>query len=49
MSGLFDRLQDEINARGEPEGLSPIDLLDLPVEVAAMVKKNYPQKWYVFG
>lgn len=39
MSGLFDRLQDEINARGEPEGLSPIDLLDLPVEVAAVVKK----------
>ncbi len=39
MSGLFDRLQDEINARGEPEGLSPIDLLDLPVELAAIVKK----------
>jgi predicted transcriptional regulator len=39
MSGLFDRLQDEIDARGRSEGLSPIDLLDLPAEVAAITKK----------
>jgi predicted DNA-binding transcriptional regulator len=39
MSGLFNRLQDEIEARGRSEGLSPIDLLDLPAEVANITKK----------
>jgi predicted transcriptional regulator len=39
MSGLFDRLQGEIDARGRQEGLSPIDLLDLPPELAAIIKK----------
>jgi DNA-binding MarR family transcriptional regulator len=37
--GLFDRLQDEIDAHGQQEGLSPIDLLDLPPGLAAIVKK----------
>ena len=37
--GLFDRLQDEIDAQGRQEGLSPIDLLDLPAGLAAIVKK----------
>ena len=37
--GLFDRLQDEIDARGRQEGLSPIDLLDLPPALAAIAKK----------
>ena len=37
--GLFDRLQDEIDARGRQEGLSPIDLLDLPPGLAAIAKK----------
>ena len=37
--GLFDRLQDEIDAQGQQEGLSPIDLLDLPPGLAAIVKK----------
>lgn len=36
-SGLFERLQDEIKARGDTGGLSPIDLLDLPESVAAIV------------
>jgi hypothetical protein len=39
MSGLFDRLQGEIDARGRQEGLSPIDLLDLPPELATIIKK----------
>jgi hypothetical protein len=37
--GLFDRLQDEIDARGRQEGLSPIDLLDLPPALATIAKK----------
>ena len=37
--GLFDRLQDEIDARGRQEGLSPIDMLDLPPGLAAIAKK----------
>lgn len=37
--GLFDRLQDELDARGRQEGLSPIDLLDLPPGLAAIAKK----------
>lgn len=38
--GLFDRLQDEIDARGRQEGLSPIDLLDLPPGLATIAKKK---------
>jgi DNA-binding IclR family transcriptional regulator len=37
--GLFDRLQDEIDARGRQEGLSPIDLLDMSPGLAAIAKK----------
>ena len=43
--GLFDRLQDEIDARGRQEGLSPIDLLDLPPGLATNCQKNCPPKW----
>lgn len=39
MSGLFDRLQGEIEARERQEGLSPIDLLDLPPALATITKK----------
>ncbi len=39
MRGLFNRLQDEIDAREQQKGLSPIDLLDLPTELAAVIKK----------
>jgi len=39
MAGLFDRLQDEINSREQPGGLSPIDLLDLPPTLASVIQK----------
>ena len=39
MSSLFDRLQDEIEANERGEGISPIDLLDLPDEVATVIKQ----------
>lgn len=39
MAGLFDRLQDEIDSREKPEGLSPIDLLDLPPTLASVIQK----------
>ena len=39
MAGLFNRLQDEINARSSGEGLSPIDLLDMPESLAAAVNQ----------
>jgi len=39
MAGLFDRLQDEINSREQPGGLSPVDLLDLPPTLAGIIKK----------
>ncbi len=40
MAGLFDRLQDELNAReGQQPGLSPVDLLDLPSPIAAIIQK----------
>ena len=39
MGGLFDRLQDEINDREHKAGLSPVDLLDLPPELAAVIRK----------
>ena len=37
MAGLFNRLQDEINARDTGAGLSPIDLLDMPESLATVV------------
>ena len=39
MAGLFDRLQDEIDSREKPGGLSPIDLLDLPPTLASVIQK----------
>lgn len=39
MPGLFDRLQDEINAQEQHSNLSPIDLLDLPDGLADIIKK----------
>ncbi len=36
-TGLFERLQDEIKARDNVGGLSPIDLLDMPEAVAAII------------
>ncbi|GAB4450453.1 MAG: hypothetical protein Kow0031_32940 [Anaerolineae bacterium] len=36
-SGLFERLQDEIRARDDMGGLSPIDLLDMPESVAVVI------------
>jgi hypothetical protein len=39
MPGLFDRLQDELDAREQSGGLSPADLLDLPPALAAVIKQ----------
>ena len=40
MSGLFDRLQDELDESGKGQkSLSPIDLLDLPPALATIIKK----------
>ncbi len=39
MAGLFNRLQDEIDARDEPGGLSPIDLLDMPKALATVINQ----------
>jgi len=39
MGGLFDRLQDEIDSRDEPGGLSPIDLLDMSPALAAVIQQ----------
>lgn len=39
MAGLFDRLQDEINSREQPGGLSPVDLLDMPPTLAGIIKQ----------
>ena len=39
MGGLFDRLQDEIDSREEPGGLSPIDLLDMSPALAAVIQQ----------
>ncbi len=38
MAGLFNRLQDEIEAR-DSGGLSPIDLLDMPQTLANIINK----------
>jgi hypothetical protein len=37
MAGLFDRLRDEIEAREQQGGLSPLDLLDMPEALAGVV------------
>jgi len=39
MGGLFDRLQDEIDSREQPGGLSPIDLLDMSPALAAVIQQ----------
>ena len=39
MGGLFDRLQDELDARDNKKGLSPIDLLDMPPELTEVVNQ----------
>ena len=39
MAGLFDRLQEEIDSREQQEGISPVDLLDLPPALAIIIKK----------
>lgn len=39
MSSLFQRLQDELDSQDQPGGLSPVDLLNLPDELARVVKK----------
>jgi len=39
MAGLFNRLQDEIDARDSQAGLSPIDLLDMPETLAAVINQ----------
>ncbi len=39
MGSLFDRLQDEIEAREKQEGISPADLLDMPPALASVIKK----------
>lgn len=39
MAGLFDRLQDELDSREQSDGLSPIDLLDLPPKLTAVIQQ----------
>jgi uncharacterized membrane protein len=39
MAGLFNRLKDELDARGSKPGLSPIDLLDMPDALATVINK----------
>lgn len=39
MDGLFNRLKDELAARDNTKGLSPIDLLDMPDELAEVVNQ----------
>ena len=39
MTGLFNRLQDEIEARESGIGLSPIDLLDMPDTLADVIHR----------
>ena len=39
MAGLFTRLQDELDARDKNEGLSPIDLLDMPDSLTAIINQ----------
>lgn len=39
MASLFDRLQAEIEANERGDGISPVDLLDLPSEIATLIKR----------
>jgi predicted transcriptional regulator len=39
MTGLFNRLQDEISAREKQQGLSPVDLLDMPEPLANIINQ----------
>jgi DNA-binding MarR family transcriptional regulator len=39
MAGLFNRLQDELDSREQQDGISPIDLLDLPPALATIIKQ----------
>ena len=39
MSNLFDRLQDEINSQENQDGISPVDLLDLPRSISKIIRK----------
>jgi len=38
MAGLFDRLQTEIDRRERVEGISPMDLLELPADLRKVVQ-----------
>lgn len=39
MGGIFDRLQDDLDARNNKKGLSPVDLLDMPQDLADLVNQ----------
>ena len=39
MGGIYDRLQDDLDARNNKKGLSPVDLLDMPSELADLVNQ----------
>ena len=39
MSNLFNRLQDEIDSQEQQDGISPVDLLDLPSALSSIIKK----------
>lgn len=39
MGGIYDRLQDDLDARNNKKGLSPIDLLDMPSDLADLVNQ----------
>ena len=39
MSDLFNRLQDDIDDQNSQDGLSPVDLLDLPTALARVIKR----------
>ncbi len=39
MGGLYNRLQDEVEARSGGRGLSPVDLLDMPEALATVINQ----------
>jgi hypothetical protein len=39
MSGLFDKLENELGNRSEEGGISPLDLLDLPDELRKIMRE----------
>ncbi|MCB9102560.1 MAG: hypothetical protein H6632_23695 [Anaerolineales bacterium] len=39
MGGIFDRLQDDLDARNNKKGLSPVDLLDMPQDLADLINQ----------